>query len=129
MTAMSMGYIQIGIVAVALLLRLTAVGWLTLLTILASVLSVGLLPAITFGPLIFAGFAAPPTVWPLLIVADILLLVCALTLEDGGDNDSTSPLELLTGYGGGVLSGKLFRYCAIGYLITLPVLVIWTLAA
>lgn len=126
---MSMGYIQIGVVALAVLLRLTAFGWFAMLTIFASVLSVGLIPAITLGPLIFAGFAAPPTVWPLLIVADILLLVCALTLEDGGDIDSTSPLEVLTGLGGGVLSYKAFRYCSIAYLITLPVLVIWTLAA
>ena len=126
---MSMGYIQIGVVALALLLRLAAVGWLAMITVLASVLSVGLLPAITLGPLIFAGFAAPPTVWPLLIVADILLLVCALTLEDGGDNDTTSPLEVLTGQGGGAISDKAFRYCAIAYLATLPVLVIWTLAA
>ncbi len=124
-----MGYIQIGVVALAVLLRLTAFGWFAMLTIFASVLSVGLIPAITLGPLIFAGFAAPPTVWPLLIVADILLLVCALTLEDGGDIDSTSPLEVLTGLGGGVLSYKTFRYCSIAYLITLPVLVIWTLAA
>lgn len=126
---MSMGYIQIGVVAFALLLRLTAAGWLAMIAVFASVLSFGLLPAITLGPLILAGFAAPPTVWPLLIAADTLLLACALTLEDGGDNDSTSPLEVLTGHGGGAVSDKAFRYCAIGYLITLPVLVIWTLAA
>ena len=126
---MSMGYIQIGVVVLALLLRLTAFGWLTMFALLASVLSVSLLPAITLGPLIFAGFAAAPTVWPLLIAADTLLLVCALTLEDGGDNDSTSPLEVLTGRGGGVLSHKVFQACAIAYLLTLPVLVIWTLAA
>ncbi|WP_396908088.1 hypothetical protein [Mycolicibacterium sp.] len=126
---MSMGYIQIGVVLLALLLRLTAFGWLAMITMFLSVLSVGLLPAITLGPLIFAGFAAPPAVWPLLIAADALLLACAVTLEDGGDNDSTSPLEVITGHGGGLFSDKVFRYSAIAYLATLPVLVIWTLAA
>ncbi|MFE3545081.1 hypothetical protein ACFXK0_19145 [Nocardia sp. NPDC059177] len=124
-----MGYIQVGVVAVALLLRLTAFGWWAIFYLIFSWFSLGLLPAITFGPLIFAGFAAAPTVWPLLIAADTLLLVCALTLDDGGDNKSTNPLNVLTGHDGGLMADKVFRYCAIAYLITLPVLVIWTLAA
>ncbi|MBF6088450.1 hypothetical protein [Nocardia cyriacigeorgica] len=124
-----MGYIQIGVVALALVLRLAAFGWFAIIGVIVSVVSLGLIPAIMFGPLIFAGFAAPPIVWPLLIAADTLLLVCALTSSDGGDNDSTSPLEVLTGRGGGLVAEKVFRYCGIAYLITLPALVVWTLAA
>ncbi|MFB7878144.1 hypothetical protein ACFC06_23085 [Nocardia sp. NPDC056064] len=128
MTTTAMGFIQIGVVALALLLRLTAFGWFAILGVILSAITLGLLPAIVFGPLIFAGFAAPPTLWPLLIAADTLLLACAATLEDGGDNDSTSPLQALTGRGGGPVSDKVFRYSAIAYLITLPALVVGTLA-
>ncbi|WP_336085159.1 hypothetical protein [Nocardia sp. SSK8] len=128
MTTTAMGFIQIGVVALALLLRLTATGWFAIIAVIVSAVSLGLLPVIVFGPLIFAGFVAPP-IWPLLVVTDILLLMCALTLEDGGDNESTSPLEVLTGRGGGLVAEKVFRYCVVAYLITLPLLVIGTLAA
>ncbi|WP_280220129.1 MULTISPECIES: hypothetical protein [Nocardia] len=122
-----MGYIQIGVVVLALLLRLTAFGWFAMIYAGVSVFTLGLLPALTFGPLIFAGFAASPTVWPLLVVADTLLLVCALTLDDGGDNESTNPMKVLTGNDGGLMAEKVFRYSGIAYLSTLPLLVIWTL--
>ncbi len=123
-----MGFVQIGVVALALFLRLTAFGWFAMVGLILSAISLGLLPALLFGPLIFAGFAAAPPMWPLLVTADLLLLTCASTFEDGGDNTSTSPLEVLTGRGGGPLSDKVFRYSATAYLITLPVLVIGTLA-
>lgn len=93
-------------------------------------LSLGIVPAIVVGPLIYAGFSAPPMVWPLLTAADALLLACAPTFEDGGDNTSTHPLEALTG--GRVPSGRATdrasRWCGVAYLLTLPVLASWTAA-
>ncbi|MGW2653338.1 hypothetical protein ACWC1D_06710 [Streptomyces sp. NPDC001478] len=67
---MSWGLIEVGVVGLAVLLRLTAFGWLALIAIAVSALSLGLLPAILFGPLLYAGFAGPPEAWPLLAVAD-----------------------------------------------------------
>lgn len=127
---MSMGLIQLGVVGLAVLLRLTAFGWFAIIAIVVSALSLGILPAIVLGPLIFAGFAAPQSAWPLLVAADVLLLVCALTLEDGGDNTSTSPLQVLTSSRGpsGRATDRAFRFCGIAYLLTLPALTIWTIA-
>ncbi|MFD7864581.1 hypothetical protein [Streptomyces sp. NPDC057682] len=127
---MSWGPIELGVVGLALLLRLTAFGWFALLAIGVSAVSLGTVPALVFGPLVYAGFCAPSSARPLLVLADVLLLVCALTLEDGGDNSSTSPLQVLTGgrAGSGGLAHRAFRYCGLAYLLTLPVLVIWTVA-
>lgn len=52
-----------------------------------------------------------------------------LDLGHGGDNDSTTPLTVLTGYDGGLVTDQVLLWCAIAYLTTLPVLTIWTLAA
>ncbi|MFG1850063.1 hypothetical protein [Micromonospora carbonacea] len=127
---MSMGLIQIAVVGLAVLLRLTAFGWYTIFAAIVSAISLGIVPAIALGPLIYAGFSAPQSAWPLLIAADVLLLVCALVFEDGGDNTSASPLQVLTA--SRVLSGRAtdraFRFCGIAYLLTLPALVIWTIA-
>ncbi|MFH8533937.1 hypothetical protein ACH4GE_36670 [Streptomyces tendae] len=126
---MTMGLIQFGVVGLAALLRLTAFGWYALIAVVVSALSLGTVPVIVVGPLFYAGFSAPPSAWPLLAAADVLLLVCALTFEDGGDNTSTSPLRVLTGSRGpsGRAEGRAFRYCGVAYLLTLPALVIWTI--
>ncbi|MEU3660921.1 hypothetical protein AB0E77_14390 [Streptomyces sp. NPDC032940] len=126
-----MGWIQIGIVGLAVLLRLTAFGWYALIAIAVSVLSLGTVPAIVLGPLVYAGFSAPPAAWPLLAAADVLLLACALTFEDGGDNTSTSPWQRLTGGRGpsGRATDAALRSCAIAYLLTLPALAVWTATA
>ncbi|KAB2390349.1 hypothetical protein [Actinomadura montaniterrae] len=126
-----MGLIQIGVVGSAVLLRLTAFGWFAIISIIVSAFSFGIVPAIVLGPLVYAGFSAPQSAWPLLVTADVLLLVCALTFEDGGDNSSTSPLQVLTG--SRALSGRAIdracRFSGIVYLFTLPALVIWTIAS
>ncbi|WP_146247263.1 hypothetical protein [Micromonospora arborensis] len=127
---MSMGLIQITVVGLAVLLRLTAFGWFAIIAIIVSAFSLGTVPAIVLGPLVFAGFSAPQSAWPLLIAADVLLLVCALTFEDGGDNEGTTPLQVLTGSRGlsGRATDRAFRVCGSAYLLTLPVLVIWAIA-
>lgn len=125
-----MGLIQIAVVGLAVLLRLTAFGWFAIIAAIVSALSLGIVPAIVLGPLIYAGFSAPQSAWPLLIAADVLLLVCALVFEDGGDNTSASPLQVLTGSRGpsGRATDRAFRSCGIAYLLTLPALAIWTIA-
>lgn len=127
---MSMGVVQVTVVGLAVLLRLTTFGWYAIIATVVSAFSLGIVPAIVLGPLIYAGFSAPPSAWPLLIAADVLLLVSALTFEDGGDNEGTTPLEVLTGRRG--LSGRAtdsaFRVCGSAYLLTLPALVAWTIA-
>lgn len=130
MPVLPWGPIELGVVGLAVLLRLTAFGWFALLAIGVSAVSLGTVPALVLGPLVYAGFCAPPFAWPLLALADVLLLVCALTFEDGGDNSSTSPLLVLTGgrAGSGSLAHRAFRSCGIAYLLTLPVLVIWAVA-
>ncbi|MGC4868560.1 hypothetical protein ACLQ3B_24345 [Micromonospora sp. DT53] len=127
---MSMGLVQITVVGLAVLLRLTAFGWFAIITIFVSAISLGTIPAIVLGPLIYAGFSAPQSAWPLLIAADVLLLVCALTFEDGGDNTGTTPLQVLTGSRrlSGRATDKAFQVCGSAYLLTLPLLVIWTIA-
>ncbi|MFI6820545.1 hypothetical protein ACIBJE_06265 [Micromonospora sp. NPDC050187] len=127
---MSMGLVQIAVVGLAVLLRLTAFGWFAIIAAIVSAISLGIVPAIVLGPLIYAGFSAPQSAWPLLIAADVLLLVCALIFEDGGDNTSASPLQVLTVSRGlsGRATDKTFRFCGIAYLLTLPALVIWTIA-
>ncbi len=126
---MSMGVIQIAVVGLAVLLRLTAFGWFAIIAVIVSAISLGIVPAIVLGPLIYAGFSAPQSAWPLLIAADLLLLVCALTFEDGGDNTSASPLQVLVGSRGlsGSATDKAFRFCGTAYLLTLPALVTWTI--
>ncbi|MFF3390088.1 hypothetical protein ACFYW1_03965 [Streptomyces sp. NPDC002669] len=125
-----MGLMQVGIVSLAVLVRLTAFGWYALIAIAVSLLSLGMVPAIVVGPLIYAGFCAPASAWPLLTAADVLLMVCALTFEDGGDNGSTSPLQVLTGRRGSSGRGtdRVFRFCGAAYVVTLPALAIWTVS-
>lgn len=124
-----MGLIQIAVVGLAALLRLTAFGWFAIIAAIVSAISLGIVPAIVLGPLIYAGFSAPQSAWPLLITADVLLLVCALIFEDGGDNTSASPLQVLTASRGlsGRATARALRFCGIAYLLTLPALVIWTI--
>ncbi len=86
---MVMGTIQIGVVVCAALVRWTSAGWFLILGV---VFTAGLLPAIVLGPLIFAGFLASSTMWPLFAAADLFLIVTALTVADGGDNGPLVPI-------------------------------------
>ncbi|MFG3619458.1 hypothetical protein [Nocardia sp. NPDC047654] len=125
---MIMGFVQLVVVTLAALARLTSMGWFLLIGVLVSL---GLVPLILFGPLVFAGFCAPHAAWPLLVLADVLLLATALTLADGGDNGMLIPIlddRTANSHMGrrvhciGTITGA-------AYLLVLAALTIWTLVA
>ncbi|MFI9505500.1 hypothetical protein [Nocardia sp. NPDC052566] len=89
---MNFGWIEVAVVAMVLALRLLSGGWM----LAASVLSFGVLPALTLGPLIGAGFLATGIAHPALLVADAAVLLGALTFPDFGDADEYQvPLLML----------------------------------
>lgn len=127
-SGMSMGLVQLVVVTLAALARWTSAGWYLLIGVFGSL---GLAPLILFGPLVFTGFCAPHTAWPLLVLADVLLLTAALTLADGGDNGMLIPVldeRTANSHVGhrvhriGILTGA-------AYLVVLVAVVVWTLAA
>ncbi|MFE2995146.1 hypothetical protein ACFXG4_09075 [Nocardia sp. NPDC059246] len=74
-----------------ILIRLLAPGWLILLTLV----TLGL-PAFVFcAPLLFAAYMSTPEQHSLLQLADILIVVAAFLVPDGGDN-SGYHIPLLT---------------------------------
>lgn len=77
-----LGITQVIVVALALIARKSCAGWLSLALVMWSLLTLGLVPVLIFGPLISFGFAAPATAWPLFALADVLLLTCAMTIGD-----------------------------------------------
>ncbi|MFJ1455724.1 hypothetical protein [Nocardia sp. N2S4-5] len=125
---MIMGLVQLGVVAFAVLARWTSAGWFLLIGVLGSL---GLAPLILFGPLVFAGFCAPHDARPLLIVADVLLVVAALTLADGGDNGPLIPIldDKAAGSRTGDWVHRLGILTGAAYLVALAALVVWMLAA
>ncbi|WP_146251371.1 hypothetical protein [Nocardia tenerifensis] len=124
---MIMGLIQLVVVVLAALARWTSAGWYLLIGVLGSL---GLAPLILFGPLVFAGFSAPHAAWPLLIFADVLLLITALTLADGGDNGMLIPIldERKANSPVGVRVHRVGTLTGMAYLLALVVLVVWILA-
>lgn len=77
-----LGISQVIVVALALIARKSCGGWLSLALVMLSLLTLGLVPVLVFGPLISFGFAAPAAAWPLFALADALLLTCAMTIGD-----------------------------------------------
>lgn len=128
MSVMIMGLVQLVVVALAALARWTSAGWYLLI---GTVGSLGLVPLILFGPLVFAGFYAPHTAWPLLTLADLLLLTTALTLADGGDNGMLIPIldEQRANSPAGDRVHRLGTLTGTAYLVALVGLVVWMLAA
>ncbi|WP_280232237.1 hypothetical protein [Nocardia cyriacigeorgica] len=122
-----MGFVQIGVVVCAVLARWTAAGWFLLIGVLATL---GLLPLLLLGPLIFAGFLAPSQAWPLLVVADVLLLTSALTLADGGDNGPLIPIldDKTANSSTGDKVHRIGTITGLAYLLTLIALMAWTLS-
>ncbi|MEV6562973.1 hypothetical protein AB0M22_45150 [Nocardia sp. NPDC051756] len=125
---MIMGLIQLVVVALAVLARWTSAGWFLLIGVVGSL---GLAPLILFGPLVFAGFYAPHAAWPLLIIADVLLLITALTLADGGDNGMVIPIldERTANSPVGTRVHRVGTLTGTAYLFALAGLVIWISAA
>ncbi|MEU1545478.1 hypothetical protein [Nocardia sp. NPDC005745] len=125
---MIMGWVQLVVVTLAALARWTSAGWFLLIGVLGTL---GLAPLILFGPLIFAGFCAPHTEWPLLVLADVLLLTTALTLADGGDNGMLIPIldDRTANSPTGALVHRIGTLTGAAYLLTLITLVTWMLAA
>ncbi|MFE3444488.1 hypothetical protein ACFXNW_15780 [Nocardia sp. NPDC059180] len=121
-----MGFVQIGVVAFAALARWTAAGWYLFLGVL---FTLGLLPLMLLGPLVFAGFLAPSQAWPLIVLADVFLITSALTLADGGDNGLLIPVldDRTANSSTGYAVDRIGRITGLAYLLTLIALVIWTL--
>jgi len=116
-----MGTIQIGVVVCAALLRWTSAGWFLIIGV---VFTAGLLPAILLGPLVFAGFRAPSSAWPLLVAADVFLIVSALTVADGGDNGPLVPILDKNNPDSRTVDrvDRIGKLSGIAYLVTLVVL-------
>ncbi|WP_157513924.1 hypothetical protein [Nocardia concava] len=74
-----------------ILIRLLAPGWLILLTLW----TLGLPAFLVCAPLLFAASLSTPDQHPLIQLADLLLLIAAFTVPDGGDN-SGYHIPLLT---------------------------------
>ncbi|MGW0178205.1 hypothetical protein [Nocardia sp. NPDC003345] len=125
MSPVLMGVVQICVVAVAVSIRWTSAGWFLIIGFVATL---GLLPAIVLGPLIFAGFAAPAEAWPLLLLADVLLVTSALTLVDGGDNGPLVPVLDSNRADGRTVDrvGRIGLFAGAAYLLTLVPLLIWS---
>lgn len=125
---MIMGSVQLGVVALAVLARWTSAGWFLLLGVLGTL---GLAPLVLFGPLIYAGFCAPRAAWPLLVLADVVLLITALTLADGGDNGMLIPIldERTANSRTGDLLHRIGTLTGATYVLTLAALTAWMLAA
>ena len=125
---MIMGSVQLGVVTLAVLARWTSAGWFLLLSVLGTL---GLAPLVVFGPLIYAGFRAPDAAWPLLVLADVLLLITALTLADGGDNGMLIPIldERTANSRTGDFVNRIGTLTGGAYLLALAALTVWMLAA
>jgi hypothetical protein len=125
---MIMGFVQLVVVTLAALARLTSMGWFLLIGVLVSL---GLVPLIVFGPLVFAGFCAPHAAWPLLALADVLLLATALTLADGGDNGMLIPIldDRTANSHIGRRVHRIGTLTGAAYLLALAALTVWTLVA
>lgn len=128
-----MGLVQCGVAVLAIGTRFLAAGWF----LIFAMLTLGIVPILLTGPLVLFGFVAPAEAYPLLLIADILLLTSALTLPDMGDNPEYQfPwMTLRTGCPGlSVHSSRADRLVAVGrfggyaYLIALLALTVWTLA-
>ncbi|WP_153347878.1 hypothetical protein [Nocardia aurantia] len=122
---MVMGWVQVAIVVVVIGARLRAAGWLLVAGVL---FTFGLLPLALLGPLVADGFLAPHAAWPLLVVADVLLLISALTFPDGGDNGPLSPIlseaAASSPLGNRVATAGILTGAA--YVTALVVLTVWT---
>ncbi|SIM26277.1 Uncharacterised protein [Mycobacteroides abscessus subsp. abscessus] len=79
-----LGVSQVIVVALALIARKSCGGWFSLALAIGSLMTLGLLPVLIFGPLISFGFVAPAAAWPLFALSDVLLLACAMTIGDIG---------------------------------------------
>ncbi|NKY25891.1 hypothetical protein [Nocardia gamkensis] len=125
---MIMGLVQLVVVAFAAAARWTSAGWFLLIGVVGTL---GLAPLILFGPLVFAGFCAPPAAWPLLVLADVLLITTALTLADGGDNGMLIPIldERAANSHMGERVHRIGTLTGAAYLLALVALAVWTLAA
>lgn len=77
-----LGISQVIVVALALIARKSGGGWLSLFLFMLSMATLWLVPVLIFGPLISFGFVAPAAAWPLFVLADVLLLTCAMTISD-----------------------------------------------
>ncbi|WP_155981337.1 hypothetical protein [Nocardia sp. BMG111209] len=120
-----MGWVQVAVVAVVIVARLRAAGWLLFMGLL---FTLGLLPVVLLAPLVADGFLAPPAARPLLVVADLLLLTAALTFPDGGDNGPLSPI-LSESAAASRLGERLAAAGTVTGLLYLPVLTaltVWT---
>lgn len=123
-----MGSVQLVVVVLAVLARWTSAGWFLLLGVLGTL---RLARLVLFGPLIYAGFRAPDAAWPLLVLADVVLLITALTLADGGDNGMLIPIldDRKANSQIGELVDRIGSLTGATYVLTLAALTGWMLAA
>ncbi|QLY33584.1 hypothetical protein [Nocardia huaxiensis] len=106
--------VAVVVVAVRILL---APGWITIIAVWLVVPFPVLL-----SPLVIAGYLAPPGMVPWLVAADVLVILSALTVVDGDDNDAIIPLARLVGreHGPESLVGPVGTFgllCLLGYLV------------
>ncbi|MCP2320186.1 hypothetical protein APR12_005567 [Nocardia amikacinitolerans] len=122
---MSMSLIQIGVVVLAVLVRWRSTGWYSIIAVIGTL---GLLPVIVLSPLVVAGFLAPQAAWPLMVLADVLLITSALTLADGGDAGAMIPIldDKTADSTVGQAVDKVGRIAGIAYLMSIVPLLIWT---
>ncbi|UGT62307.1 hypothetical protein [Nocardia asteroides] len=123
--SIAMGVFQIAVVIAALRARGNAVGWYTLA---ALGLTLGTLPLFLIVTPIALGFTAPLVAYPLLIVADALLVLFALTFMDVGDNGPLVPLLTEREAAGerGRRLGRIGFRAGIAYVAVLVALIVWT---
>lgn len=126
--SIAMGVFQIGVVGWALRARGDAVGWFTVFAVL---LTLGTLPLFLIVTPVVLGFTAPLLAYPLLLVADVLLVLFALFFMDVGDNGPMLPLLDYPESAGpqGSRHGRIGFWAGAGYVVVLVVLIVWTLRA
>jgi hypothetical protein len=120
-----LGISQVIVVALALAARLRCGGWYALFAVIFSLVTLGSLPAFVFGPIIYFGFVAPMTAWPLLVLADVLLLTSAVAMGDSVDGTIEIPiLPRNAPLRSRMIVHRIGIACGVGYLASLAPLVI-----
>ncbi|MEV0355338.1 hypothetical protein AB0H71_04655 [Nocardia sp. NPDC050697] len=124
--SIAMGVFQIAVVGGALRARGDAIGWFTVFAVLVTL---GTLPLFLIVTPVVLGFTAPLPAYPLLLGADILLVLFALCFMDVGDNGPMIPrLDHRAAAGAeGRRRGRIGFWAGAGYAATLVVLIVWTL--
>ncbi|WP_236746479.1 hypothetical protein [Mycobacteroides abscessus] len=111
--------------ALALAARLRCGGWYALFAVIFSLVTLGSLPVFAFGPIIYFGFVAPMTAWPLLVLADVLLLTSAVAMGDSVDGTIEIPiLPRNAPMRSRMIVHRIGIACGVGYLASLAPLFI-----